>query len=99
MISARLRDTTRNSAATMRVLALAMYFAGLLLHVGAAQAAQVRDHSRRSLAPAMTERFKAPIGHRQPTTGDLPQTVLRDEGGVTRNQRDLDKQLDICLGC
>lgn len=99
MISARLRDTTRNSAAGMRLLALAMYVAGLLLHVGAAQAAAPRDHNLQPLPPAMEERFEAPIGHRQPTTEGLPQGVLGNEGAVTQNQRNLDKQLNICRGC
>ena len=99
MISARLRDATQNSAAAVRALALAMYVAGLLLHVGATQAAQARDHNLQPLPPATEERFEAPIGHRQPTTEDLPQNVLRDEGTVTQNQRNLDKQLNICRDC
>ena len=100
MISARVRDATRNSSAGIRRLVLAMCTAGLVLNVGASQAAPARDSGIEPPLPrVMEDRFEAPVGHRQPTTGDLPQAVLRDEGTATQNQRDFDKRLDICRGC
>jgi hypothetical protein len=100
MIPARLRNATRNSAVGIRRLTLAMHAAGLVLNIGASQAAPARDNGiESSLSHAMEERFRAPIGHRQPTAEDLPQGVLRDEGTATQNQRSFDKQLNICRAC
>ncbi len=54
MIPARLHDATRNSAAGIRRLALAMYAVGLVLNVGVSQAAPARDNGiEPSLPPAM----------------------------------------------
>ncbi len=45
------------------------------------------------------DRYRAPIGHRQPRPQDLPRSVLRNEGTVHEWQRDFDKQLNICRDC
>jgi hypothetical protein len=44
-------------------------------------------------------RDQAPIGARQPRPRDLPESVLRNEGHVSRGQREFDKTLEICKGC
>lgn len=49
--------------------------------------------------PPSDERYKAPIGHRQPRPQDLPPSVSRDEGNVSSSQRDLDRSLQICRNC
>ena len=99
MIPARLHDATRNSAAGIRRLALAMYAVGLVLNVGVSQAAPGARQRHRAVSPARDGGFEASIGHRQPTAEDLSQGVLRDEGTATQNQRSFDKQLNICRGC
>jgi hypothetical protein len=44
-------------------------------------------------------RYRARIGARQPRPQDLPPSVLRDEGHVTKSQSDFDKTLQICQPC
>jgi hypothetical protein len=101
MNPARSQDMIRHSAAHIRRLALAMCAAVILCGVGgASHAAPANDNTAQPpLPPALEQRFEAPIGHAQPTAEDVPASVLRDEGAATRNQRDLDKKLDICRGC
>ena len=43
---------------------------------------------------------QAPVGHRQPTTKDLPADVLQNEQKATpRDNKKEDKSLTICKGC
>ncbi len=60
--------------------------------------------------PQQSQPWQAPVGHRQPRPSDLPPSVLRAEeggggtqgqgqGGRTKAQEDLDKELQICKGC
>jgi len=43
--------------------------------------------------------WDAPIGHRQPSTSDVPAGVLKSEGTITDREQKLDKKLNICRGC
>jgi hypothetical protein len=90
----------RDRAAPIRRLAPAMGAAGLLAFGGASYAALADSNSAQpSPAPSVEPRLEAPIGHRQPNAEDVPAEVLKNEGTSNRNQRDLDKKLDICRGC
>jgi len=51
-----------------------------------------------SIDPALGV-WTAPIGHRQPSTSDVPAAVLKSEGTITDRQQKLDKRLNICRGC
>jgi len=42
---------------------------------------------------------QAPIGHRQPSTKDLPADVLQREQKLAPSEQRLDKNLTICKGC
>ena len=43
---------------------------------------------------------EAPVGHRQPSTTNVPENVLRDEGAMAPpGETGLDKKLNICRGC
>ena len=42
---------------------------------------------------------KAPVGHRQPTTKDLPADVLQNEQKATPQDKKKDKTPTICKGC
>jgi hypothetical protein len=42
---------------------------------------------------------QAPVGHRQPTTKDLPADVLQNEQRATPSDKKGDKRSTICKGC
>ncbi|MGA8004197.1 MAG: hypothetical protein WCA05_21315, partial [Pseudolabrys sp.] len=42
---------------------------------------------------------QAPVGHRQPTTKDLPPDVLQNEQRATPSDKKADKKTTICKGC
>ena len=42
---------------------------------------------------------QAPVGHRQPTTKDLPPDVLQNEQKATPSDKKADKKTTICKGC
>ena len=42
---------------------------------------------------------QAPVGHRQPTTKDLPPDVLQNEQKATPSDKKADKRSTICKGC
>ncbi len=44
---------------------------------------------------------EAPIGHRQPTSADVPKNIPKDAAELAREKRDreLDAKLQICRGC
>ena len=42
---------------------------------------------------------QAPVGHRQPTTKDLPPDVLQNEQKATPSDKKADKRSIICKGC
>jgi hypothetical protein len=100
MKPARSHDTIQNPAARIQRLVLAMGAAGLLVFDGASCAAPADSNpAPASAAASMEPRLEAPIGHRQPNAEDVPAGVLHDEVTISQNQRDLDKELDICRGC
>jgi len=43
--------------------------------------------------------WDAPVGHRQPSTVDVPAAVLKSAGTITDREQQLDKRLNICRGC
>lgn len=94
-------QTTPPRLAPYRRCALIICAAGMLLNfAGASRAQPANDGTTQPPpAPAMDERFDAPIGHRQPMASDLPQNVLHEEGTTGQNERDIDKKLNICRGC
>ena len=50
-------------------------------------------------SPRDEERYKAPIGHRQPRPQDLPPGVGNDEDRSIASEREFDKKLEICRNC
>ena len=50
-------------------------------------------------SPRDEERYKAPIGHRQPRPQDLPPGVDNDEDRSIASERQFDKKLEICRNC
>jgi hypothetical protein len=50
-------------------------------------------------SPRDKERYKAPIGHRQPRPQDLPPGVDNDEDRSIASERQFDKKLEICRNC
>ena len=77
---------------------LAISVAGFLWFFGHASFAEPADNRQTVPPPSMEERFKAPIGHRQPTVEDVPAGVLREESTISPYERDLDKKLKRLLG-
>jgi len=43
--------------------------------------------------------WDAPVGHRQPSSSDVPAAVMKSEGAITDRELKLDKKLSICRGC
>ena len=52
-------------------------------------------------APAQSAVPRAPVGHRQPTTADIPKDLPKDPAEAESHKRDreLDAKLRICRGC
>jgi len=74
--------------------------APLAISISLASLAQADSASDRfpPINPALGV-WTAPIGHRQPSTSDVPAAVLKSEGTITDRQQELDKRLNICRGC
>lgn len=80
--------------------AFLMLFAASLAHA---------QESTRNAPPASVKRAQgvqprpgmdAPIGHRQPRAGDIPETGPNDPGKIDAQDRELDRMIKgICKGC
>jgi hypothetical protein len=57
----------------------------------------LRDMSAKGQSQAAP--LQAPVGHRQPTTKDLPADVLQNEQRATPSDKRGDKRSTICKGC
>jgi hypothetical protein len=94
-------------ALRVRVLALALALAASIMSSidfsspAAAQAngAPTPAKANGAQLPRDEERYKAPIGHRQPRPRDLPPDVVRDEDRSVAVEKELDKGLEICRNC
>ncbi|QDM17160.1 hypothetical protein FNL55_15045 [Tardiphaga sp. vice352] len=78
-----------------------MLFCGSLAHA---------QDSTRNAPPASVKRAQqgvqprpgldAPVGHRQPRAGDVPETGSNDPGKIDAQDRELDRMIKgICKGC
>ncbi len=78
--------------------------------LGASQA--VAQDSTRNAPPASVKRAQqgdqprpaaavdAPVGHRQPRAGDVPETGPNDPGKIDAQDKELDRMIKgICKGC
>ncbi len=75
-----------------------------LLYVLPAASQDEREWKRSlesSGAPTQSAVPRAPVGHRQPTTADIPKDLPKDPAEAERHKRDreLDAKLRICRGC
>ena len=82
-------------------------FAVLTLFYGSSGHAQ---DSTRNAPPAAVKRVQqgdqprpaipAPVGHRQPRAGDVPETGPNDPGRIDAQDKELDRMIKgICKGC
>jgi hypothetical protein len=106
-------DATRSRKPETRSVAILAALIIIALPMAAlAQGNAQRPSDPQALDPQAKQSphpWPAPTGHRQPRPSDLPPDVLREEdgggtqgqgeGGRTRAQEDLDKDLQICKGC
>ena len=79
-----------------------------LAMLGGSQA--IAQDSMRNAPPASVKRaqqgdqprptLEAPVGHRQPRAGDIPETGPNDPGRIDAQDRELDRMIKgICKGC
>jgi hypothetical protein len=67
---------------------------------GATPSASGRSAVHETLGPGFAAASGgAPIGHRQPTAGDVPQNENSAIDAMTKLDKELDRKLNICRGC
>ena len=89
-------DAARDPAAALQQFALTAAVAAL---IALATAVSAGAQEASGTEPTPGHIIEAPVGHRQPHEWSLPRKVQRDEGKMTRQQVEFDKQLQICRGC
>ena len=78
----------RWASVVVRGGAIAVLLAGIVAaHPAAAQAVASRSAT------------EAPVGHRQPNAGNVPDEVQRRRQIIDAQEREFDKKLNICRGC
>jgi hypothetical protein len=87
--------TWRKFTGWMRILVLS---AAALCLGGPASVASAQQSSAPELDSVhpQVEPWPAPVGHRQPRRQNLPPGASKNEGAITRGQRDFDSSLSIC---